>query len=179
MPTVGPCTFAAKVVVTGTQTLNPGVYCGGISVTLAANKAILNPGTYIIAGGGLTVTNSAQIQGYGVTIILTNGQGSTPVPYAPYDFGNGCKSDLRAPASGAFAGILFMQDPAVTGNYTNTFACSNDFPLVGTIYLPTQKAYFGGSNSDSQVDGSVVAKTIEVKAGTELKVNQPPPAPLQ
>ncbi len=176
MPTVGACTYAAKLNVSGTQTLNPGVYCGGIEVSLAANKAILNPGTYIIAGGGLTVTRGAQIAGNGVTIILTNGPGNDAAAYQPFEFSNGCKASLSAPTTGALAGILLMQDPAAGTpgvEYINTFACSNDVPLSGTIYLPTQTAYFGGSNSDTEINGSLIAKKVEVKAGTDLTLNQP------
>ena len=177
MPAVGACTFASTVVVSGTVNLDPGVYCGGISITNASNTANLSPGTYIIAGGGLTVTNSATINGTGVTFILTNGPGNNAAAYAGINFGNGCKANISAPTSGLFKGILMFQDPAagLSGvTYVNTFACADDFPLVGTLYFPTQTAYFGGSNSDTQINGGLVALNVEVKEGTTLTMNQLP-----
>ena len=175
MPTVGSCNYTTQVIATGTMTLSPGVYCGGIMVKTGAADVTLNPGTYIIAGGGLNVT-SGRLTGNGVTIFLTNGPGNIAALYAPYSFGSGCKANLTAPTTGPYAGLLIMVDrnaglPLV--KYTNTFACSNDLPLGGTIYAPTQTLFFGGSNSQTEVEGAIVGKTIEVKEGTKLTITQP------
>lgn len=118
-------------------------------------------------GGGLTVENSGLMEGREVTIVNTTG----PRPYQPVTFGNGCKADLSAPTSGPLAGILILQDPnAGTANDVNTFACSNDAPFTGTLYFPTQRFYSAGSNSASTIIGSVIARTVEVKSGTQLSV---------
>jgi len=72
--------------------------------------------------------------------------------------------------------MLLIQDPTagVTGTtYTNEFGCANDFPMVGTIYLPTQIASFQGSNSDTQINGSLIAYSVNVGSGTTLTLNQP------
>jgi len=153
--------------VSGTMTLNPGAYCGGITVRLAGNTAILNPGTYFMRGGGLTVENSGWIIGSGVTIVNTSG----PVAFKPFTFGNGCKAELSAPSSGPLAGILLFQDPdAGSPSDVNTIACSNNVPFTGTLYFPTQKFYSAGSNSGTSVSGNVIARVIEVKSGTKLTI---------
>jgi len=172
----GGCDHIGQVIVVGVVTLDPGVYCGGIKIEGGGNTGILNPGNYIIAGGGLTVSNPGMIQGTGITILNTNGPGNDASLYQPYYFGNGCKANISAPLTGPLAGILIYQDPNAglpLVTYTNTFACANDYPLNGTIYLPTQTAVFGGSNSDTQINGSVVAFRIETKEGTTLTMNQP------
>ena len=158
MPTVGACDFTGTFVVTGTMTLNPGVYCGGISITNASNTANLNPGTYIIAGGGLTVNNSGVINGSGVTIVLTTGTSA----FKGLDFGTGCKAKLSAPTSGALKGILVFQDPAAPSTPTSTFACSSTSPpeLQGTIYLPNSSITFNGSDANTQIMGAVIANKV-------------------
>ncbi|MGL4489852.1 MAG: pilus assembly protein TadG-related protein, partial [Rhizobiaceae bacterium] len=74
-PAVGPCDFNNFSIKKATQTLNPGVYCGGI---LIQTKAVvtLNPGVYIINGGQLKTTGSGTLQGKGVTIYFTGKDGS-------------------------------------------------------------------------------------------------------
>lgn len=176
VPPTGACDHAAMVVVNADMTLSPGVYCGGIRVTTGSHIATLLPGVYIIAGGGLTVQTSGRIEGTGVTIINTNGPVNNPATYQPYFFGNGAKCNLSAPTTGDFAHMLIIQDPnaGVTGtSYVNTFACADDFPLTGTIYLPTQTAYFQGSNSSSPINGSLIAYKVDVASGTTLTMNQP------
>ncbi len=175
-PPMTACNHPSVVVVSGDMTLSPGVYCGGIRVTTGSHKATLLPGVYVMAGGGLTVQTSGRIEGHGVTIINTNGPVNNPATYQPYFFGNGSKCDLSAPTTGDFPHMLIIQDPAagVSGTtYVNTFACADDFPLVGTIYLPTQTAYFQGSNSSSPINGSIVAYNVDVASGTTLTMNQP------
>src|SRR5262249_49566202 len=52
--------LAPGLLVTGTQELDPGVYCGGINVIGGHVK--LNPGTYILNNGGLVVANGGSIE---------------------------------------------------------------------------------------------------------------------
>ena len=163
MPPVGLCDHNGVTTVTGTMTLEPGVYCGGIKIANSSSTAILKPGTYIMAGGGITVTNSGRMFGTGVTLINTVGPGGLGT-FKPIIFGNGCKTTLTAPTSGYFKGILFFQDPAAPATPTNVFACSSDAPpeLTGALYFPNSTITFNGSNSSTQVVGMVVAKQVIV-----------------
>jgi hypothetical protein len=49
-PTDGPCNHLAKIVLGGTVTLQPGVYCGGLIITLGADVKMA-PGVYTIKDG--------------------------------------------------------------------------------------------------------------------------------
>lgn len=51
--------------------LNPGVYCGGLNIHSTSSTLILNSGTYIIAGGGITIDAQANV----ATAPLVNGVG--------------------------------------------------------------------------------------------------------
>jgi hypothetical protein len=173
MPTVGACTVTGPLVVSGTATLSPGVYCGGISVGAGGgggagtNVANLNPGTYIMAGGGLTVGNSGAIYGDGVTIIVTTGS----YPFKAFQFGTGCKAKLIAPSSGAYKGIVMFQDPASPPTPTSTFACaSDDEPeIVGSIYLPGSSIEFNGSNTMTTIQGAVIANQVIVSGKINIE----------
>ena len=166
MPTVGACDHTGLKTVSGTETLNPGVYCGGISVGAGggggsgANVANLNPGTYIIAGGGVTVGNSGTMIGEGVTLILTTGA----YDFKAFDFSTGCKAKLTAPTSGPFKGIVMYQDPAAPSTPISTFACASDDPpeVTGTIYLPNSTIEFNGSNTNTTIEGAVLAYNVIV-----------------
>ena len=166
MPTVGACDYN-NTVVTGTMTLSPGVYCGGITISTGSNTANLQPGLYIINGGGIRVGNSGQIFGDGITLINTFDVTHT---YAPFDFGTGCKAKLTAPTSGDWKGILMFQDPDAPANVVNTFACSSDVSpeLTGTIYFPTQTFFFDGSNTSTEIMGTVIAKNVIVSGKIEV-----------
>ena len=160
MPTVGSCTSTGLLTITKDTTISPGVYCGGISVT---NKTTnLSPGTYIIRGGGLNV-RGGKFYGTGVTIINSVDTTGT-YAFAPVYFGNGCQSKLTPSTSGDFAGVLIYGDPAGSAGAVNTFACASDVPpeLTGIIYFPNQEFFFNGSNSGTELQGTIIAQRVEI-----------------
>jgi hypothetical protein len=160
MPTVGACTSTGLITVTKDTTLSPGVYCGGLYVD--NKQATLTAGTYIFRGGGMKVRGGI-VRGTGVTLI--NSIDPTAVyAFKPFEFGNGCKTTLTAPTTGTFSGILMFGDPAGPADALNEYACASDVApeLTGSLYFPTQKFYFNGSNSGTQLTGSIIAKTVEI-----------------
>lgn len=167
-PTVGACDFTGLVTVSGTQTLNPGVYCGGIKITAGSNTANLNPGTYILKGG-LEVGTSGRIFGDEVTFFNTF---DGTYPFKPFNFSTGCKATLSAPTSGPLSGVLMYQDSLAPANAINTFACSSDSgpELTGILYFPTQTILFSGSNSDTEIVGGVVANKVEIGMGAKVQI---------
>jgi Putative Flp pilus-assembly TadE/G-like len=118
-PSVGSCDFTNTSVRTvGTTTLSQGVYCNGITVSGNGVLAKLNPGLYILNGGGLTVSGGANIQGTDVTFYNTQGAAS----YKPIVVSGGSSSSLSAPTSGTYEGILFFEDRSITSNSQNTIS---------------------------------------------------------
>ena len=178
MPTVGACDHVGKFNVSGSMSLLPGVYCGGIDISAGSATANLQPGTYIIAGGGVTVGTSGVIKGAGVTIILTT---SASYTFKGLNFSTGCKATLSAPTSGTWKGILVFQDPAAPSTPLSTFACSSDSgpELTGAIYMPNGGIDFTGSNQNTTIVGSVITKQLiignnvtivnDVSSGSALK----------
>jgi hypothetical protein len=174
VPTVGPCTQVGPMSITGTVNLAPGVYCGKVLVT-NSGVANLSAGLFVFKGG-LEIVSSGQL--YGTNVTLYNTYDAT-YTYGPINFGNGCKTQLVAPTSGAYKGIIMMQDPTAPAGVVNTIACTAIEPeFTGTLYFPTQQITFGsitggggGSNSNTVISGTVIAGKVLVN-GDLTMMNQ-------
>ena len=183
-PTVGACgtstaspyTGAAKQVsltLGGTYVLNPGVYCGGISMTASlATRVTFNPGTYVLKSGpgalggttgGLNMTLSllSTITGNGVTFYNLGPVGSVNVT-APAAVGLS-NFVLTAPTSGTYGGVLYFQDASNTTTGTWLASLLQGSKLEGAIYMPSaQVNYAVGAVSSAYT--ILVAKDIAFTA---------------
>jgi hypothetical protein len=149
----------------GAATIQPGVYCGGLSFNSNANIT-MKPGRYYVADGNFFVAASAVVRcdcpnpEDGVTIILTRKTGSI----GTVDIRGGADVQLRAPAdpTNPFRGVLFYQDrraPATTTG-TNKFNGGATMKLEGSIYIPQQGVEFQGNNSQSKTCTQIIARTV-------------------
>ncbi len=172
-PPIGACTFTEQVTIMDTQVLNPGTYCGGIKVT-ATGHATLNPGIYILKGGGLTLQAAGQIEGDEVMFFNTFGPG---YPYDPIVFSAASYSDLSAPISGDFKGILFYQDRDVVSNALNIFAGTPNTDFSGVCYFPTTDVRYVGTSATNSQHTMIVARRLEFR-GTADFSSMPPNSPL-
>jgi Flp pilus assembly protein TadG len=148
---------------TGGETINPGVYCGGI--TVSGGKSLnLSPGLYILYGGGLTVSAST-LRGTGVSFFNT-GTASGNTQYKAINISGGSIANLSAPTSqltgvtgGPWEGILFFQDRGIcagtsfcdaagsTSGNQNTVSGASGAAFQGVLYFPnTPVVYSGGSS---------------------------------
>ncbi|MCX7824319.1 MAG: hypothetical protein N2689_02045, partial [Verrucomicrobiae bacterium] len=125
-------------------TINPGIYWGGISVS--ANAIVrMNPGIYIMAGGGISVSGNGKVEGENVFIYNTNdphnpsGDGA----HAPISItGNGYtalaapSADYCAATGNPYKGILIFNDRASTTNVEvhGNGGNNGDPPYAGYIY---------------------------------------------
>jgi hypothetical protein len=146
-PTVGACTYTNyNVSGSGSATLSPGVYCGGISVH-GSSSVTFSAGTYVLLGGGLNVTGSPSLSGTGVTFYNTQ---SSSYAYGPISLGGSATSNFSAPTSGPLAGLLFFQDPSVpVGSSGSTINGSATSSWDGALYFPTTTLTYTGSSSGS------------------------------
>jgi len=138
-PTVSSCTYNAVNYSSGTHTLSPGTYCGGI--TLSKTTIFLDPGLYIIAGGmNLWDTN---MTGTGVTLYFTKTSASPS--YANVVINSDNTSGLygvylKAPttsANGCIPGVVVFADRNwVTHNSQGVQITNNKIISDGFWYLP-------------------------------------------
>lgn len=166
---------AVNIILGGNVTFNPGVYCGGISMTAAlASNIKFNPGTYILRDGpgllgitsgglNLTLNTLTTISGTGVTFYNEGTQGSISVvePLSGGSLLSLSNISLSAPTSGTYSGILFFQEHGVTNTGVFVANLINSSKLEGAIYLPDGDVSYG-VNALSSSYNILVAKDINL-----------------
>lgn len=165
-PAVGACAATNLVISSGTQSLNPGVYCGGIKVTGGATVTV-NPGTFIIKDGPLTVENNSTLMGSDVGFYFTGSN-------AGLNFASGANTiSLSAPVNGLLAGLLFFEDRNVVAGQTHVILSDNARTLLGTIYLSRGKLRVASNTpvADQSAYTVIVADMIEMSEGPNLVLN--------
>ena len=123
--------------------MNPGVYCDGISFN--GNFYLkFNPGTYVLAGGGMSVNGNATMTGTGVTFYNTAGTGG----YKGIVLNGNVILTFSAPTSGTLSGILFFQDRLIPGSAAGSTINGNSGSTIdGALYFPTTTLTYNGNSS--------------------------------
>ena len=119
-PATSPCNYS-NLNLSGTVTMNPGVYCQSTNINSA--HITMNPGLYVWTNG--LNGNATTFTGTGVTLYMVQSSFNC----------NSCSFNLTAPTTGSYAGILFFQ-PASNTSSENLNA-SGGSSVQGAIYLPT------------------------------------------
>jgi hypothetical protein len=163
-PSIGTCTQTNISISGTTRTLDPGVYCNGLRLSGGA-IVTLNPGTYILEGGGLNVSGGSRISGTGVMFYLTAGSGYS---YGAVNLSGGTTANLVAPTTGAYAGILFYQDRSISSGTSSSFSGGTGAVLQGALYFPTTSLSYSGGSSSSAAYTLLIAKTINFSGGSTL-----------
>ncbi|MEW1912990.1 hypothetical protein AB0442_31945 [Kitasatospora sp. NPDC085895] len=153
--------------VSGTQTINPGVYT---NITNLAGTLALNPGTYVVTGG-ITIS-SGKLTGTGVTIYLACPTYPTACAAstsgASFTDQTGGKTTLSAPTTGAFTGFSLIADR----NNTATVTVSGNGSWLtggGAIYTAAGKltAASGGKSSFTRA----VVDTVETSGSNASQIS--------
>ncbi len=163
-PSVGACQYNSVSFSGGTHTLYPGTYCGGISISGGSTEIYFSPGTYIINGGGLNVSGGANIDGNGVFFYLTG----TSTSFKGLSITGGSNSELIAPSSGTYRGILFFQDRAISGassGANSTIAGGSGLTVQGTLYFPTTTLNYSGTSTNAAYT-ILVADVVKITNNT-------------
>jgi Flp pilus assembly protein TadG len=150
--------------VSGTATLNPGVYCGGINIDSSA-KATFNPGIYVIRDGQFNIGSSATVTGQRVMFYLTGSD-------ANLNQGSSSSMNFTAPTSGNYQGIVFFQDRNAS-TPANQFGGSSTTVIQGTVYFPNGTAEIN-CNGTVMANGDYtvwIVKRLQIDSGASLQVN--------
>jgi hypothetical protein len=156
-----------NLTVKGTTTLDPGVYCGGISVNAKA-ALTLNPGVYIIDGGSFTVNGNATVNGTGVTLVFTSSSGSS---WATAKINGGASLNLTAPNSGATAGLVIFADPKAPVGTSFTFNGGSSQTFGGAVYAPTGAISYSGGASTSSSCTQIIGDTVSFSGNADVAIN--------
>jgi hypothetical protein len=129
--------------------LDPGVYCGWFNFN-AGPKITLNPGTYVIKGGGWNV-NGGQWTGTGVTFYFADD--------SKIQFNSAVKASLTAPTSGQYANILIAEKSGLAGGQF-IFDDNRGFDMTGVIYLPSKEVVFNAGATTRSRKMMLISNTI-------------------
>jgi Flp pilus assembly protein TadG len=174
-PSPGTCSYTNYAPSGGTSlTLNPGTYCGGLTIS-SFNNVYFTPGTYYIANGDLYITSVNNVSCptcttsgspiLGVTFVLTQTTGNySNIGGVKITSQNNVTLNAPGPGSGQpYPGVLFYQDrnaPAGTMTSTSkifTVSSLNNATLSGAIYFPQNRIDLASfNNSSSSTNGCTI-----------------------
>jgi Flp pilus assembly protein TadG len=165
IPSVGACNFNNTNIKTGTVILQPGVYCGGITLSKTANVSFA-PGDYFITGGAFKVVDSAMAKGKDVAFFFT-GANST------ITFKDTATIDLSGRETGNLAGLLFFDDPTSGNSSNHVISATNAINLTGTIYLPNASLKIDPTSNVGLKSAYtvIIVKKISIEQGPDLILN--------
>ncbi len=155
---------------TGTHTLHPGVYWGGLQ--LQADEVVLLPGTYIMAGGGLAIGGSGLVTGDEVFFYNTydpeNLSSNADGQCGSIDLRGTATYTLTAPTSGAYKDVLFWQDEACTDSVKVAGSGEGGGGGSGIFYAPSAELELVGGGSLGALQ--IIADTITIMGGSDIDV---------
>ena len=156
-----------KKISSGSVTLRPGVYYGGISISSSANVTF-QPGIYALAGGGLSYTGNGTLKGSGVMFYNTfdpqknSGAGAC----AEIKLTGGGTYTFTGPTSDPYKDIVFWQDKACTSTMTMVGGGGG---TGGVIYLPSAKLDLSGGGDLGSIQ--IVADEVEFSGTGDATVD--------
>jgi hypothetical protein len=163
-PPVGACNFNDFETDVST-TIVPGVYCGGIKISGAANVKAM-PGVYVIKDGEFSIQGSATFSGDHVGFYLTGETAKTR-------FANSTTISLSAPKTGPMAGILVFEDRNASEGRQFEISSHEARRLVGAIYLPKGELLVKGTGNFAGASEwtAVIARTIAISDGPSIQLH--------
>lgn len=150
-----------------TQTIYPGVYCGGMKLNASANVT-MSPGVYYLDQGSLSVNGSATLTGSGVTIIFTSSTGSN---YATASIAGGATVNLSAPTSGPTRGFLMYGDRNMPLGTSFGLAGGSGQVFNGISYFPQGAVSYAGGASTFNGCTQIVADTVSFVGNSTMALN--------
>jgi hypothetical protein len=148
-------------------TLDPGVYCNGISVNAGASLT-LNPGIYYIDGGSLSANGGGTITGTGVTIVLTSSSGKN---YATANINGNASISLTAPIGGPTAGLVIFEDPKAPVGTSVSLLGGSTQSFGGAIYAPTGAISYAGNAATSASCTQIIGDTVSFSGNSSVAIN--------
>jgi hypothetical protein len=175
IPSYGSCTENNFRVNGGTTiTVSPGTYCGGITISGSVQNVVFNPGEYVLLGGGLSVSGSANISGSGVTFFNTY-PGTQANKYDSIKLSGSGVMNFSAPTTGTYKGLLFYQDPRVQGTSNNgsIVGGGTNSTFNGIFYFPTTDLEYSGNSSTNAngTDGYTLLIGYNIKINGSARIN--------
>jgi len=184
IPAYTSCTSYAMTTRSSSGTINPGVFCGGLTIGgNAPSNLVLAPGTYFIVGGNLEFSSKVTATSTGgVTFVLT---GDAAHPTGSATINGNANVTLSAPTTGPTGGMLFFQDRNAqftagggtsscgSGASQNKINGGSGQLLTGALYFPNQSLCYGGNSSTSGAGKctQIIARQISFTGSSDVKLS--------
>ena len=161
------CTATDLELKNGSYTLNPGVYCGGITLKPQADVTF-RPGIYVIRNGTFEIQGGASANGEGVAFFFS-GQNS------PLIVRGGGNIDFKAPTDGDAAGFLFVDrtTPWNSTVYDAIVQGGGRVKMEGILYAPQWRLNIGGNGDLNQESKffAMIADSFYMEGNGKLYIN--------
>jgi Flp pilus assembly protein TadG len=165
-PTYSGCN-AHNYTAKNTETINPGVYCGGIGVN--ANAVLtLNPGLYILDGGSLTVNGGGTVNGNGVTLYFTS---SSARDWATITINGNANVNLTPMTTGPTRGLVVFADRNTPQGTSFKFNGGATQYFAGAIYTPSGAVNFSGGTNATTSCTQVIGDTVTFTGNSNLAID--------
>jgi Flp pilus assembly protein TadG len=146
-PSSSTCTPHSNV--EGSTTLNPGVYCNGMSFNSSPNVTF-NPGVYVIKGGDWNVSGG-DWSGSGVTFYFAD--------QSKIQFNSGVSVNITAPTSGPYKDLVMFEKSGLSRSQM-IFNDARNMNLEGIIYLPSRDVTFNSGSALTSKKMTLVVNTL-------------------
>jgi len=152
----------------GSTTLSPGVYTGGISVSGSGTLTLL-PGIYYMDGGGFSFSGQGSLEGRGVMIYNNPGNGNSDGISVS---GQGSMI-LSAPTSGVYQGMTFFQNrtSTVTGSVSGT---GGNTSITGTFYFAGAQLNVSGNGGVANMGSQYISNKLTLGGNGGIKIDWQP-----
>jgi hypothetical protein len=152
----------------GSQTLQPGVYKGGINVS-GTGSLTLAPGVYYMDGGGFGFSGQGSLLADGVMIYNDPGNGNAD----GINISGQGSVQISGPTSGVYQGLTFFQDrtSGVTGNVSGTSATTR---ISGTFYFAGADLKITGNGGVANLGSQYISRYLELGGNGGINVDWSP-----
>jgi hypothetical protein len=169
----------------GSMTLGPGTYVGGIVIDGTASVT-LSGGVYYMKGGGFSVSGQATVTGNGVLLVNAPASSSDTISITGQANVTLTASNSLPDGYSKYDGIAVFQDPASTNTILVTGQPGEhpSLTVTGTVYAPKALLQIDGNGNVvvsaftgaySTVGGVVVVNEAMVTGNGDLTINADPP----
>lgn len=164
-PTVGACNHNNREIKDITTVIAPGVYCGGLTIDGNA-RVTLQPGIYVMKDGKFRIDSNSRVTGTGVGFYLTGNN-------ATLELNSNSVVDLRAPTSGALAGIVFFEDRTAPLLRTHRLDSNSIGRLEGAIYLSRGRLAMDSNSTiaASSAYTDIIVRQLDMNSNSHLVLN--------
>lgn len=149
----------------GSTILDPGTYCGGITIDGTADVTF-QAGNYVVRDGAFEIKGSSKVKGENVGFFL-KGAAST------ISFTGNAEISLSGSVEDEMAGLLFFEERSAPLGRDHRISSNKAHTLTGTLYLSRGNLRIdpGASVASKSAYTVIIAQNLRLGKGPDLTLN--------